>query len=464
MTPMQTGVGTEGVVARIGGGVRRWAAALALVGGLVGSADGQTTSEPVTVIKAGAVVDPITGRTIDAQTIVVTGGKITAIGANLPVPAGATVVDLSKYVVLPGLFDAHTHLTAAYDPAFTNLRDYALIVSTPERALQGIALAWQMMAAGFTTVRDLGNAGNFADAALALFFNQGDPLRRRVYGDAVVDRMAVGGRPIVGPTIVYAGKIIAPFGAQFRVSPEFPRIGEQDYFYADTREELQAAIRQNVHYGATWIKLIVDDQRYAYDVDDLRFAVQEAARGGAKVTTHAVTEAGARASIEAGVASIEHGYVMSDETLRMAKERGVVLVGTDPAGVWMEKSGRSSQDDRTIDRLRRAHRIGVRMAFGADIVRAPTGWYDRGEITMSVIDSWHAAGIPPADLIRAMTTNAAELLGMAQERGVIRPGFAADIIATTGNPLQDVNALKRVAFVMKDGVIFKDIGDRPSRR
>src|SRR5262249_48803467 len=158
----------------------------------------------------------------------------------------------------------------------------------------------------------------------------GDPRRRAVYGAAVIDSLSLFGHPLVGPTIVYAGKIIAPFGGQFLNSPEYPDVGRQDYLYADTRDQLREAIRQNLHYGATWIKLVVDDYPYRYSADDLAFAVAEAKVAGARVTVHAVTEAGARAAIEAGVASIEHGYEMSDEAIALAKARGIVLVGTEP--------------------------------------------------------------------------------------------------------------------------------------
>ncbi len=408
----------------------------------------------MTTLRVAGVVDPATGRLSGPQAVVVEGGRIAAIGSPESTPVRGAAIDLSTLILVPGLFDAHTHLAAAYDPARTNLRDYTLAVSTAERALQGVVNAWEMLEAGFTTVRDLGNAGNYADAALASFFGSETRGRRAIYGAAVLERLSVFGRPLAGPTIVFSGKIIAPFGGQFSLSPEQPDVGRQDYIYADTRDQLREGIRRNLHYGATWLKLVVDDHPYRYSVDDLRFAVAEAAAAGARVTTHCVTDAGARAAIEAGVASIEHGYQMSDETLALAKQRGVVLVGTEPAGMWNERYGRTAQDARTVDRLRRAHRIGVRLVFGADIVRAPPG-VSRGAVSLSVIDSWVEAGVPAADILRAMTTNAAELLNVSRDRGAIKVGQAADLIAVSGNPLSDITALKRVAFVMKDGKIVR---------
>lgn len=406
-------------------------------------------------IRAGGIADPSTGTTSGPAVIIVAGDQITAVGPNLPIPAGAEVVDLSGAIVSPGLIDTHTHLAAAYEPGATRLREYTVSVSTAERALQGVANAWQMLESGFTTVRDLGNAGNHADAALAMFFGGGDRRRAAVYGGASLANTRLFGRKVVGPTIVYSGKIVTPYGGQFQLSPEHPDIGRQDYAYADTRDELRRAIRENVHHGATWIKITIDDYPYRYTVDDVRFVVAEAAAAGARVTAHCVTDAGARIAIDGGVASIEHGYVMSDETLALSRDRGIVLVGTESPGVFMQRFGRTEHDSRTIERLRRAHKTGAKLAFGTDIIRAPSD-VSRGVVTMSVVDAWVEAGIPARDILRAMTSDAAALLGMERERGLIRPGYYADLIATRVSPLSEIATLKDVTFVMKHGVIMKD--------
>jgi imidazolonepropionase-like amidohydrolase len=217
---------------------------------------------------------------------------------------------------------------------------------------------------------------------------------------------------------------------------------------------MQKAIRENLHYGATWIKIVVNDYRYIYSADDIQFMVEEAASAGVKIVAHCVTDRGAQNAIEAGVASIEHGFEMSDETLEFAKRRGVMLVGTELPKSLQDLYGRGDRYAPILDRLKRAQRIGVEMAFGADILRQTPG-YTRGQLCLTPIDTWVDAGIPAKDILRAMTTNAARLLEVDDERGAIRAGMAADLIATPANPLDDIQTLKRVAFVMKDGVVIR---------
>jgi imidazolonepropionase-like amidohydrolase len=176
-----------------------------------------------------------------------------------------------------------------------------------------------MLESGFTTVRDVGNEGNFACSSLRRAITQG---------------------LVPGPTIINAGRIIAPYGGQFHLQPDKPKLAEPEYFFADTRDEMIKGIRENVHYGAGVIKIVVDDQRYIYSVEDIRFMIAEAARMGLKLAAHAWTGPGAHNAAEAGVASIEHGRTMSErDDLRLAKKNNVVLVGTDYLAVWEEKAG-----------------------------------------------------------------------------------------------------------------------------
>jgi len=391
-------------------------------------------------IKAGKLVDPESATVTANQIILIEGQTIKSVGSNIRIPDNATVIDLSKQTVLPGLFDAHTHLcmTTRRRRDGGNYYYTTLIDSTAYRALQGAANARMMLEAGFTTVRDVGNAGNYADTDL-----------RRAIEEGLVP----------GPTIINAGRIIAPFGGQFQMQPEKPGLGNPEYFYADTRDELKKAIRENIHYGARVIKIVVDDQPYIYSVDDIRFVIEEAARAGLRVAAHCWTEPGARNAAEAGVASIEHGVAISDEALEIAKRKGVVLVPTpfteiDALEFKTPGANKLVNEKWFIDPVKRAYKIGVTLVHGPDVIFT-TKEYSRGRLSIDTTDHWVEAGIPATVILQALTTNAARLLGVEKERGVIRSGMKADIIATTNNPLEKIDTLKTVTFVMKDGKVFK---------
>jgi imidazolonepropionase-like amidohydrolase len=384
-----------------------------------------------TAIRAGRVVDPEKGTVANNQIILVEKGKITSIGSDVAIPAGATVIDLSHASVLPGLFDAHTHLCMSVIATRDAGNYYYTTLNDPDsfRAIQGVVNARTMLESGFTTVRDVGNEGNYACTSL---------------------RRAIDQKMVPGPTILNAGRIIAPYGGQFHLQPDKQKLGEPEYFYADTHDEMIKGIRENIHYGARVIKIVVDDQRYIYSVDDIRFMVAEAARSGLKLAAHCWTAAGARNASEAGVASIEHGRMMSDEVLQIAKRNNVALVGTEFLALAYDKAGH----DIWVDRLRRANKIGVTLVYGTDVVDYVEG-QTRGTLAIQGIEPWIEAGVSPQATLQSMTGNAARLLGVEKERGFLRPGLAADIIAVPENPLENLKTLKNVIFVMKDGVVIK---------
>jgi len=391
----------------------------------------------VTAIKAGRVVDPDAGTIAPNQVILVEGGKITAIGGNVKIPSGAQVIDLSRSTISPGLVDAHTHLCMDVQAKRDAGTYYFTTLVDPDayRSIQGVVNAKTMLEAGFTSVRDVGNEGRYA---------------------CVQVRRAIQRGLVPGPTMITAGRIIAPYGGQFHLQPDKPGLAEPEYYFADTRDEMVKAVRENVHYGATVIKIVVDDQQYIYSTDDIVFLKNEAARAGMKLAAHAWTEPGAHNAAEAGVASIEHGFDMTDADLEIAKKNGVALVGTE----YLANDDTPEAHKQWVDRLARAYKVGVTLVFGTDATSLLAG-KTRGQDAMTGIDPWVEAGIPAPAILKAMTTSATRLLGVDQQRGTLQPGMFADLIATPDNPLTNIETLKQVSFVMKNGAVVPLPGKSP---
>lgn len=249
-----------------------------LLAGTAAVAQAQTIA-----IRAGRLIDPDSGATSSNQVIVVEGGVIKAVGGSVTIPQNATVIDLANATVLPGLFDMHTHLCMAVKTPRDAGKYYYTTLNDPDsvRAIEGVVNARSMLESGCTTVRDIGNEGNFACTSV---------------------RRAIENKMVPGPTMFNAGRIIAPYGGQFQLQPDKPGLAEPEYFFADTRDEMVKAIRENIHYGATVIKIVIDDQRYIYSTDDIRFMIDEAARAGLKLAAHAWTRQGAHNAAMAGVA------------------------------------------------------------------------------------------------------------------------------------------------------------------
>jgi imidazolonepropionase-like amidohydrolase len=301
-------------------------------------------------IRAGNLIDPANGTVAKNQIILVKDKKIQAVGTNVAIPKDSTIIDLSNEWVMPGIMDAHTHVTQSVK-YFRELDHNYLVEGTGLRALRGLHEAQILLNAGVTTVRDVGNDANFA---------------------AVDLRKAIDAGWFVGPTVQTAGKIIAPFGGQSSgIPPEQGPFWRFEYYDADSPEEIRKAVRENIFYGADLIKLVADNSPYHYSVEEVRAAVEEAHHAKRPVAVHVLGGEAADNVIEAGVDSIEHGFNLTDDQLRRMKDKGIVLSGTDFPAIHFEAgeiANGKKMSDAIVDRLRRAYKIGVKMGFSTDIV------------------------------------------------------------------------------------------------
>ena len=392
------------------------------------------------LLRVGKLIDPETGTAAANQLIAVKDGRIVAVAADAAAPPGAETIDLSQYSVLPGLVDAHNHLALTYKKVPENDVYYYTYIqeSTALRAIEAASNGMQMLSAGFTVVRDLGNNGMYADTALRVAIEQGW---------------------LPGPTLINSGIIIGGVGGQFFPTPEMAKehnIVYPEYLDADTPDEIIKAVRQNVLFGAKVIKICVDCKPYAYSVDDIKLFIKEAANaGGLKVAGHVQTEEGARRAIEAGIWSIEHDIGLTDELHKQMAKKGIWRVGTETP--FTGYRGSQAAFDRTVAGMKSAYANGVKMAFSTDADYYVPGM-TRGQVVINFLKSWKAAGIPDKEILKIMTINGYKVSDIYEKRGPIKPGLPADFIAVKGNPLEDIETLRNISFVMKDGLVFKRDG------
>lgn len=401
------------------------------------------------------MLDPRTGSVILNAVIVVDGGRITAAGANVAVPSGARVIDLGNMILLPGLIDSHTHLLQNYEGRLggddPNMLVTVATMSAARRALLGAAMGREDLEAGITTVRDLGNSGWNGDVAL---------------------RDAINAGWVVGPRIVASTRALAAAGGQFGgLAPEAQSLVQQEYVVVSGVEEARRAVRQAFYDGADVIKVIVNTGPRVLSLDEMKVIVDEAKRVGRRVAAHAIGDLATRISAEAGVSSIEHAYTIPDDVLKMMAEKGIYLVATDyPAEFYVDALGPGSRpaDQRQAalegarrfeassrERVQRAVKMGVKLAFGSDEYYNTPG-RTRGQASLLTLESYQADGLSPLDVIRTATVNAADLLGLGNRVGTLEAGKLADIIAVDGDPLKDVRELGKVKFVMKGGRVIRN--------
>lgn len=398
----------------------------------------------ITAIKAGRVLDVRTGQIINNAFIIIEGDRITAVGANVSVPAGAEVIDLKNMTVLPGLIDCHTHLT--FDPGGFGYS--GLGISTPREALKGAKNAKLTLEAGFTTVRNVGARG-YTDIALRDAIDAGEVPGPRI----------VASGPSLGITGGHCDDNLLPF--------EFHHKSEG---VADGVEGVMTKTREVIKYGANVIKIcstggvlsLGDDPKASqYTLEEMKTIVAEAHRLGRKVAAHAHGGDGIKLAVLAGVDSIEHGSYIDDEAVKLMKERGTYLVPTLYLGDWFlanyEKLGlppsivAKAKEVMPIMRTNFARALsqGVPVAFGTDSAVYPHG-LNAHEFAVYV-----RLGMTPIQAIQTATVHASRLLGLEDRIGAIEAGKFADLIAVEGDPTKDVTELERVKFVMKGGQIFK---------
>ncbi len=398
------------------------------------------TAAPITAIKAGRLIDPETGTVALNQIILVQNRRFLAVGPSVAIPKGAQVIDLSMLTVLPGLVDAHNHLALTYKdvPERNSYYITTILDDTPLRAIQAVSNGIQMLSSGFTIVRDMGNNGKYADIALRRGIEQG---------------------LVPGPTIIPSGLIISGMGGQFSPNPEMAfdrKIVYPEYLEADTPDEIVKAVRQNALVGARVIKICVDCKLWGYSTDEIKLVIREAAKAGLKVEGHVQSVAGAHRAVDAGIWSIAHDSGMNDTIHKIMAEKRIFRAGTETPISLVGHTTEASYT-RTVAMLRNAWENKVPVTFSTDADYYVPG-KTRGEVAIEFIETWKAARIPAPDILRAMTTTGYEVSETTTTRGPIKPGMWADLIAVPGNPLQSIDALRDVKFVLKNGMVFKKDG------
>jgi imidazolonepropionase-like amidohydrolase len=401
-------------------------------------------AEHAIVLHAARLLDVESGHIIAPGEILVEGNRIREVGAEVSRPAGAEMIELGDATLLPGLIDAHVHLFL--HPGAEDLQ--TVQESVPRRTILATLAARDDLMGGFTAERDMGTEGaGSADTAVRDAIDQG---------------------LIAGPRLRISGNAVSILGGHEDALGYNPEQGVlPNATYANGILELVTVIREQFKLGADFIKIyetghdrVVNGRLstpYQYSEEELAAAVHEAARSGHRVAVHATGEPGTLYAARAGVESIDHAYQLSDETMQLMREKQIFAVPTFTIAEYFEEHAATPAGVAHEHQLAEIHMqefkkqlaAGVPIAMGSDVGPFPHGTQGREFVLMVKF------GMTPLAAIQAGTINGAKLLGWQDQIGALRPGYMADIVAVPGNPLQNIAALQKVSFVMKDGLVYR---------
>ncbi len=401
-----------------------------------------------TAIKAGRLIDGKSDHVQSNVTILVESNKIVAVGPNVPIPQDAHIIDLSDSTVLPGLIDAHTHLLLQGDITAEDYDTQLLKESLQYRTIVATVNAKTALLNGFTTLRDLETEGAwYSDVDVKRAIEKGIiPGPRLIVATRALD--VTGAYPLLG----YAPGVTVPSGVQV----------------CDGPENCRRAVREQIKYGADWIKVYADRSYFlkpdgtlssipTFTAEEMKAIVDEAHRERHKVAAHTMATPGQKIALDAGVDSIEHGDYMNDDTLAQMKRQNVFYCPTLYVGVYVAQgraAGGAPIWEKMIpiahDTFARALKAGVTIVFGTDA--GGFAWAENEAKEFPIMVQY---GMTPMQAIQSATSVAAKAIDMDSLVGTIETGKLADIVAVKGDPLSDITLLQKVSFVMKDGTVYK---------